>query len=179
MITDWLDYLAAWILSAPGNTDPNAGALWDPPYFRLGCASAETALATKVFWDFLEDTDATDQRPFFVLREEDARWEDYTVTPGGLIAGGKVIVAYTEAAIAADPAVDATLEHTASKRAFLDFAGRLYQWMGENAQSCRLPIVAMHEEIHASRSVPEHRDLDVAGTDYWWIAWAVYVGIRK
>lgn len=178
MIDLWLDAVQDLILTAPGNTDEEAGELWDSTIDRLGCDD-QTEAEEKVYYDLFEADDVAPERPFFVIVESELRWN----TPGSnAFCGGAVDVFYTEQAI--DPEADDEAapvgEGAAHKRSKVYFAA----WIGHLMSNCAdrigessgIKIERIELLVPPQRTPREHRDADDSSRDYWWTCWRFHVG---
>lgn len=180
MLNLWLEAIETLILSAPGNTDEDAGELWDSTLQRLTEPNADEARANRVAFDLFEDSDLEPKRPFFVLQVVEAGWR----TPGSnAFCGGAVDVFFTERAIdplQGDP--DAPVgegdAHKRSQQYFAAWVGELMQWCAGqvNASAVGVKIAAIRLVVPPMRTPRELRDRDRRDSDYWWTAWRFEIG---
>lgn len=180
MIDQWLEAIEDLIVSAPGNTDEEAGDLWDSTVDRLGAAD-EDEVKERVYFDLFEDADLAPERPFFVIVESELAWQTPHINAW---AGGAVDVFFTEQAVdpdADDPALPVG-EGAAHKRSKSYFAG----WVGQLIASCAdrigtestIKIDRIEMLVPPQRTPREQRDPDDPTRDYWWTCWRFHVGQR-
>jgi hypothetical protein len=178
MIDQWLLAIQELIVSAAGNTDEEAGELWDSTVTRLGADDEEDA-AERIYFDLFEDADLAPERPFFVIVEADATW----LTHGSNAwANGAIDVFYTEQTVDPD-AEDSTLpvgEGAAHKRSKLHFTGWISNLMADCANriggDSPLKIDRIEQLVPAQRTPREFRDGDDPTRDYWWTCWRFHIG---
>jgi hypothetical protein len=173
MVDLWLTAIEDLILSAPGNTDEQAGPLWDSTLDRLGETDEDEARAARFFWDFFEATDVAPSRPFFVLTESAVDWEKYNLRD--LAAVGAIEVVYTEPTLQAGDDENA-ITHKEAKEYFVQWTSALVQWLAENCRSAGVPIAAIRQTVFPQRTPRKNRDPDKPDTDYWWAAWEFVIG---
>lgn len=167
MIDQWLTAIETLILTAPGNADPNAGALWVSTLERLGETDQDIARVRRFHWDYTEPGDAAPERPFFILTESQADWEKYNLRD--LAAIGSIEVAYAE------PTLEG-VEHKTAKEYFVAWTANLIQSCAERSRSADVAIAAIRQTVFPQRTPRKNRNPDNPQTDFFWAAWEFLIG---
>ena len=173
MVDLWIRAIETLLLSAPGNTDEDAGPLWDSTLDRLGETDEDEAREARFFWDYFEASDVAPERPFFVLTESEVDWEKYNLRD--LAAVGAIEVCYTEPTLQPGEGEDAPT-HKECKEHFVRWTSALIQWCAEHCRSAGVPIAAIRQTVFPQRTPKKQRDPDKPDTDYFWAAWEFVIG---
>lgn len=173
MVDLWLTAIEDLLLDAPGNTDEEAGPLWDSTLTRLNETDKEEARAARFFWDYFEATDVAPSRPFFVLTESEVDWQKYNLRD--LAAVGAIEVAYSEQTLQPEDGEDAPT-HKEAKEHFVAWTSALIQSCADRCRSAGVPIAAIRQTVFPQRTPRKNRDPDKPDTDYFWAAWEFLIG---